>query len=88
MIQIGHKIKKIVILVLVGDPFKPEVIRASANLFEKRTRNRMGKKNYQNQIYNFKLVENVLKTSFLAPCDLLLVRIDLESTISIIIFIQ
>lgn len=45
MIQIGHKIKKIVILVLVGDPFKPEVIRASANLFEKRTRNRMGKKN-------------------------------------------
>jgi hypothetical protein len=34
MIQIGHKIKKIVILVLVGDPFKPEVIRASANLFE------------------------------------------------------
>lgn len=50
MIQIGHKIKKIVILVLVGDPFKPEVIRASANLFEKRTRNRMGEKNYQNQI--------------------------------------
>lgn len=44
MIQIGHKIKKIVILVLVGDPFKPEVIRASANLFEKRTRNRMGGK--------------------------------------------
>ena len=44
MIQIGHKIKKIVILVLIGDPFKPEVIRASANLFEKRTRNRMGKK--------------------------------------------
>jgi hypothetical protein len=50
MIQIGHKIKKIVILVLVGDPFKPEVIRASANLFEKRTRNRMGEKNYQNRI--------------------------------------